>query len=53
MMDFYKKNTVPVGSKEKQENPDLIERGIFVEKDLPEYCTEYEKIIQTALKGQK
>ncbi len=51
MMSFYKKNTTPIGSKSKQENPDLIERGIFVQKDLAEYCSEYEKIIQKALKG--
>ncbi len=53
MMSFYKQNTTSIGSKAKEENPDLIERGIFVEKSKPEYCTEYEKIIQKALKGQK
>jgi len=46
MMDFYKKNTTPVGSKDKEENPDLIERGVFIQKDLPEYCSEYLKIVE-------
>ena len=27
------------------------ERGIFVQKDAPEYCREYEKIMQQAMKG--
>jgi len=51
MMEYFKDHTTPIGSKAKQENPDLIERGIFLEKELPEYCTEYEKIIQRAMKG--
>lgn len=48
MMEFYKNNTIPKGSKAKDENPDLIERGIFVQKKLPEYCEEYDKIIKIA-----
>ena len=52
MMESYKENTTPVGSKAKKENPELIERGVFVEKDLPEYCSEYDKIIERAMKGQ-
>lgn len=52
MMESYKANTTPVGSKAKKENPDLIERGIFVQKDIPEYCNEYAKIIDRAMKGQ-
>ncbi|MBU0699111.1 MAG: 2-oxoacid:ferredoxin oxidoreductase subunit beta, partial [Proteobacteria bacterium] len=51
MMEQYKNNTTPVGSKAKKENPDLIERGIFVQKELPEYCHEYDKIIERAMKG--
>jgi 2-oxoglutarate ferredoxin oxidoreductase subunit beta len=51
MMERYKETTVPVGSKKKKENPDLIERGIFVQKEAPEYCREYEKIMQQAMKG--
>ncbi len=48
MMEIYKKNTVRIGSKKKQENPDLLERGIFVQKELPEYCREYDNIISKA-----
>jgi 2-oxoglutarate ferredoxin oxidoreductase subunit beta len=48
MMEAYKENTTLIGSKAKKENPDLIERGIFVQKELPEYCSEYDKIIERA-----
>lgn len=51
MIKGYKENTTPKGSKAKQENPDLIERGIFVQDELPEYCSEYDKIIAKAQKG--
>ena len=51
MMERYKDITVPVGSKKKAENPDLIERGIFVQEEAPEYCREYDKIIEKAMKG--
>jgi 2-oxoglutarate ferredoxin oxidoreductase subunit beta len=45
MMRWFKDHTVPVGSKKLEEDPTLIERGVIVEKDLPEYCSEYDKII--------
>lgn len=48
MMEYFKNNTTSLGSKAKQEHPELIERGVFVCKDIPEYCSEYEKIIQRA-----
>ena len=51
MMEKLKTMTTPVGSKAKQENPALIERGVFVNKEMPEYCTEYQKIIERATKG--
>ena len=51
MMEHFKDNTTPIGSKAKKENPDLIERGIFVQKEIPEYCSEYDKIIERAMKG--
>ncbi len=51
MMKFFKEQTTPVGSMAKEKNPALIERGIFVEKDLPEYCDEYSKIIARAQAG--
>ena len=49
MMEYYKNNTTSIGSKAKKENPDLIERGVFVEKEMPEYCSEYDKIIEMAM----
>jgi 2-oxoglutarate/2-oxoacid ferredoxin oxidoreductase subunit beta len=48
MMRWFKDHTVPVGSKKLEEDPTLIERGVIVEKDLPEYCREYDKIIARA-----
>ncbi len=52
MLENMKTATTPVGSKAKAENPDLIERGIFTRKELPEYCSEYDKIIERAMKGR-
>jgi 2-oxoglutarate ferredoxin oxidoreductase subunit beta len=48
MMRWFKDNTVPVGSKKLESDPILIERGILCEKDLPEYCQEYDKVIGRA-----
>jgi 2-oxoglutarate ferredoxin oxidoreductase subunit beta len=42
MMKRYKEGTVTIGSKKKEEHPELIERGIFVQEERPEYsasCT--------------
>jgi 2-oxoglutarate ferredoxin oxidoreductase subunit beta len=52
MIQHFKKNTTSIGSKAKQENPDLLERGIFVQKEMPEYCSQYEKVVQKAMKGR-
>jgi 2-oxoglutarate ferredoxin oxidoreductase subunit beta len=52
MMEGYKTNTTKIGSKKLEKNPNLIQRGIFVEDtDRPEYCEAYARIIQTAMKG--
>jgi 2-oxoglutarate ferredoxin oxidoreductase subunit beta len=51
MMTFFKEQTVPVGAEAKKDNPALIERGIFVDKELPEYCEEYTKIMDRAQAG--
>ncbi len=48
MMRWFKDRTAAVGSKKLEEDPSLIERGVIVEKDLPEYCREYDKIIARA-----
>jgi len=52
MLKIYKNNTAKIGSKALEKNPSLIERGIFVDSDTPEYCRAYEKIIQRAMKGK-
>jgi 2-oxoglutarate ferredoxin oxidoreductase subunit beta len=53
MITWFKDHTTPIGSKAKQENPGLIERGIFVQKQEPEYCEEYDKLIARAMGGRK
>ena len=52
MMKRMKAQTVPIGSPKKAADPTLIERGIFVQDDRPEYCSEYEKIIARAMGGR-
>jgi 2-oxoglutarate ferredoxin oxidoreductase subunit beta len=52
MLQRFKDNTTPIGSRAKEENPDLIERGVFVEKDLPEYCDAYQTVIEKAMNGR-
>jgi len=52
MMELYKTHTTPMGSKAKQKNPDLIERGILHEMEAPEYCNEYDNVIAWAMKGK-
>ena len=48
MLNWFKENTTSIGSKAKQKDSNLIERGIFVQKELPEYCAQYDRIIQRA-----
>jgi len=48
MMNFFKDRTVPVGSPKKEKDPGLIERGVFVRREQPESCSEYDKIIARA-----
>jgi 2-oxoglutarate ferredoxin oxidoreductase subunit beta len=50
MMDQLKQITTPIGSKAKEKDSTLIERGVFVEKEIPEYCNEYDKLIERAMK---
>lgn len=35
MMKEFRDNTVPIGSKKREAQPDLIERGVFVHEDRP------------------
>jgi 2-oxoglutarate ferredoxin oxidoreductase subunit beta len=52
MLTAYKNNTAPIGSTEKEEHPELIERGIFIREERPEYCAEYDKVIERASQGR-
>jgi len=37
MMKWYRDHTCAIGSKKKEDRPDLIERGVFVDEDRPPY----------------
>ena len=51
MLKIFKEKTVLIGSDKKKDNPALMERGIFVEKELPEYCKAYDEVIARARKA--
>lgn len=48
MLNSFKDGTVPVGSEKKKAHPELIERGIFVEEEAPEYCEAYAEMVGRA-----
>jgi 2-oxoglutarate/2-oxoacid ferredoxin oxidoreductase subunit beta len=52
MLNYMRKTTIPADSIAKEDNPNLIERGIFIRKELPEYCSAYDTIIQRAKEGK-
>ena len=52
MLKYMQKITTPIGSKAKEQNPELIERGVFVRKELPEYCSAYDTVIRRAKEGK-
>ncbi len=52
MMEHFKNNTTPIGSEKKKEHPAVIEHGVFIEEQRPEYCIEYDRIIETAVNGK-
>ena len=45
MLKTYRDKTVPIGSKKLETNPCLIERGIFMDEERPEYSEEYDKTL--------
>lgn len=45
MIKSYQTTTTSIGSKKKQENPELLERGIFVDEDRQEYVESYGKMV--------
>lgn len=48
MLESLKEGTTPIGSNAKAEHPELIERGIFVQEEKPEYYQEYQRIVDKA-----
>ncbi len=52
MLRQFKEITTPKGSKAKQANPELIERGILHQTEQPEYCNSYEQMTALAQKGK-
>jgi 2-oxoglutarate/2-oxoacid ferredoxin oxidoreductase subunit beta len=53
MMQSYRDGTVKVRSKKAKETPNLIERGIFVNEESPEYVASYLKFMETLQAGAK
>jgi 2-oxoglutarate ferredoxin oxidoreductase subunit beta len=51
MMEYFKNNSVNINSDEVVPEAGLIKRGVFVKEERPEYCVEYDKIIESAMKG--
>ncbi len=52
MMEWFKRNTTSIGSTAKRNDSSLIERGVFVQEQKPEYCSAYDRIIELAMKGR-
>ena len=44
IMESFQENTVKVGSRKAKASPDLMERGIFVQKNEPEYVETYQAL---------
>ncbi len=45
MVEWYRDHTWQRGSKPKETEGEMIEIGIFVDEERPEYCDEYRKIL--------
>jgi 2-oxoglutarate ferredoxin oxidoreductase subunit beta len=52
MLSYYKENTVALGTRSAKEHPHMIERGIFIQEEKPEYCSQYDKVMERAQKGR-
>ena len=50
MMEHFKDITAPLSSNKETEKG-LIRRGIFIDEERPEYCVEYDRVIEAAGKG--
>ena len=49
---WYRDNTALIGSKKLEENPGLIARGVFVDREAPEYCEQYDALIARVQGGK-
>lgn len=52
MLKHLKAITTPKGSKAKQADPELIERGVLLQTERAEYCDAYEQMTVQAQKGK-
>ena len=52
MLTQFKEQTAKVGSRQIDEQSQLIPRGVFVEEQRPEYCDQYAQVIQRAQAGK-
>ena len=52
MVEWFRDNTAPLGSKKYAENPAFIPRGVFRDVEAPEYCEEYDKLIASVRKEE-
>lgn len=48
MLRHFRDQSAPLGSQKLKDDPTLIPRGVFLDAEQPEYCTEYAKIIAQA-----
>lgn len=48
MLEGFRDETARLGSETLKENPDLIPRGVFVNRESPEYRTSYGKLCERA-----
>ena len=51
MLEYFKTHTAPIGSQKAKEDPEILERGVFVEEVRTEYCDAYEAVIRQHVKG--
>lgn len=53
MMEYFKNNSVKTAADAPEDDANRIGRGVFVQKELPEYCAEYDKVIETAMEKRR
>lgn len=51
MLRRFKEETAPIGAKPIE--ADKMPRGVFVNRERPEYCARYDKIVQSAMIGAR